>query len=201
MFAPRSGERRAFEIDRGRGFSMYSARRDDRAVVRPAAPLAIAIVGALLVAGCGGGGGVSGLNPFGGGFGDVDAVFLAAAGTWDLNKDGVVTCDEWKAYAAELFDAADANKDGMLTPDEYQTIIRTDRMFETVDFKWWDANGDGKITRAEMVDRPNPAFVLLDKEKKCQLTSTELSAGRYALQTKKPIIGPPPDDNTKKLGR
>ena len=41
---------------------------------------------------------------------EVDRVFLSAAGNWDRNRDGVVTCDEWRAYAAELFDSADTDK-------------------------------------------------------------------------------------------
>jgi len=45
---------------------------------------------------------------------ETDRVFLSAAGTWDRNHDGIVTCDEWKSYAGELFDAADANHDGFV---------------------------------------------------------------------------------------
>ena len=63
---------------------------------------------------------------------DTDRVFLSAAGGWDRNRDGVVTCDEWKAYAAELFDAADADRDGIIDRTEYSKIIVTDRMFETL---------------------------------------------------------------------
>lgn len=175
---------------------MAGARPYDQAMVR--APFAISLLAAVLLVGCSSGGS---LNPFGNSLGDVDAVFLAAAGNWDRNKDGVVTCEEWKAYAAELFDEADANKDGFLTSEEFQQVIKTDRMFETVDFQWWDSNKDGKISRAEFIDRPNPAFVMLDKEKKCQLTSTELAAGRHALQAKKPLVGPPPETTSKTLGR
>ena len=28
---------------------------------------------------------------------ETDRVFLSAAGSWDRNHDGIVTCDEWKA--------------------------------------------------------------------------------------------------------
>ena len=172
-----------------------SARRRQRCVL---VPLAAAALASVTLAACSSGGS---MNPFGGSVGEVDTVFLAAAGSWDRNKDGVVTCDEWKAYAAELFDGADANKDGLLAPDEFDQVIKIDRMFETANFKWWDANGDGKISRAEFVDRPNPAFVLLDKAKTCKLTSTELAGGRQALQERKPIVGPPPDLDNKKISR
>lgn len=158
---------------------------------------AIPLAGAMLAA-CSSGS----MNPFGGsGVSEIDTVFLAAAGNWDRNRDGIVTCDEWKAYAAELFDAADADRDGMLTPVEFATILKTDRMFETANFKYWDVNNDGKVSRAEFVDRPNPAFTLLDKNKTCQLTSTELSGGRQLLQQKKPIIGPPPETEKARPGK
>lgn len=175
-----------------------AGRADLRPIARPLSPRRIASllaapVAGLVLAGCSGG--VSSLNPFNSSssVSEIDTVFLAAAGNWDRNHDGVVTCDEWKAYATELFDAADTNRDGMLTPDEYASIIKTDRMFETANFKYWDSNGDGKISRAEFIERPNPAFTLLDKSKSCQLTSTELSGGRQLLQQKKPIVGPPPE--------
>src|ERR1700687_2713740 len=80
---------------------------------------------------------------------ETDRVFLSAAGNWDRNRDGIVTCDEWKAYAGELFDAADANRDGFVDRTEYATIVSTDRMFQTVEFSYYDANGDGKLARTE----------------------------------------------------
>ena len=126
---------------------------------------------------------------------DTDRVFLSAAGGWDRNRDGVVTCDEWKAYAAELFDAADANRDGILDRTEYSKIITTDRMFETVDFKYYDANGDGKVARTEFVDKPNRAFALLDKSNECKLTSSQVAGARanteQVYDTKKAESGDP----------
>lgn len=131
---------------------------------------------------------------------DTDRVFLSAAGGWDRNRDGVVTCDEWKAYAAELFDAADANRDGFLDRSEYLKIITTDRMFETVDFSYYDANGDGKVARTEFVDKPNRAFVLLDKTNECKLTSSQVAGARanteQVFDSKKPESGDPREKKT-----
>ena len=130
---------------------------------------------AMMAAGCSSGG----LNPFGG-VSDIDRTFLLAAGNWDRNKDGVVTCDEWKAYATELFDGADAGRKGFVTPDEWKRIVAIDRMFDVADFKYYDRNGDGKVDRAEFVDRPNRAFELADRDKNCQMTAVELSGARAA---------------------
>jgi EF hand domain-containing protein len=131
----------------------------------------------------------------GGSIPDTDRVFLSAAGSWDRNHDGIITCDEWKAYAGELFDAADANHDGFVDRTEYATIVNTDRMFQTVDLSYYDANGDGKLSREEFVDKPNRAFVLLDKGNTCQLSSAQVSGARahteQVFDTKKPQSGDP----------
>ena len=131
---------------------------------------------------------------------DVDRVFLSAAGGWDRNRDGVVTCDEWKAYAAELFDSADANRDGVLDSTEYSKIVSTDRMFETADLSYYDANRDGKVSRAEFVDKPNRAFALLDKSSECKLTSSQVAGARahteQIFDSKKPESGDPREKKT-----
>jgi hypothetical protein len=115
-----------------------------------------------------------------GGPSEIDRVFLLAAGNWDRNKDGNVACDEWKAYATELFDIGDVERKGHLTPEDWKRVVKVDRMFETVDFRYYDKNGDGKVDRAEFVDRPNRAFELADRDKNCILTTTELTGARSA---------------------
>lgn len=109
---------------------------------------------------------------------DTDRVFLIAAGSWDKNRDSTVTCDEWKAYARELFNSADANRDGVLEASEWPRLTSIDRMFDTADLKYFDANGDGKVTDAEFADKPNPAFVLIDTGKTCTLNSTQIAGAR-----------------------
>ena len=126
---------------------------------------------------------------------ETDRVFLSAAGNWDRNRDGIVTCDEWKAYAAELFDAADANHDGFVDRNEYATIVATDRMFQTVEFSYYDTNGDGKLDRAEFVEKPNRAFVLLDKDHTCRLNASQVAGARahteQVFDSKKAASGDP----------
>ena len=103
----------------------------------------------------------------------LEREFALAAITWDLNKDGDVTCDEWKQYVAGLFRDADANSDGVLTRQEYAALARTDRLFEAAGFDYFDANADGLLTLAEIVDKPNPAFLLLDRNGDCVITADE----------------------------
>ncbi len=141
---------------------------------------------AMLLAGCSGSS-----------LGDVDRVFLSAAGSWDTNRDGIVTCEEWKAYANDLFNGADANHDGFVERTEYAKIISTDRMFQTVDLSYYDADGDNKLSRAEFVEKPNRAFVLLDKTNQCQLNASQVAGARahseQIFENKKPQSGDPRD--------
>ena len=99
---------------------------------------------ALALTGCS-----SGMPSLTGGPSEIDRTFLIAAGNWDRNKDGNVTCDEWKAYATELFEIGDVERKGHVTPEDWKRIIAVDRMFETVDFKYYDRNGDGKIDSSD----------------------------------------------------
>ena len=103
----------------------------------------------------------------------VEKEFAGAAVTWDLNQDGDVTCDEWKQYGTALFREADANRDGFLNREEFAAMARTDRLFETAGFPYFDTDGNGRISQAELIDKPNPAFALLDRNKDCVITPDE----------------------------
>ena len=127
---------------------------------------------------------ISASNPFtkGNNLSDTDRVFLMAAGSWDRNHDNTVTCDEWKAYATELFNSADANHDDALDATEWSKLSKTDRMFDTADLNYFDANHDGKVTRAEFVDKQNPAFRLLDTANTCSLSGSQVAGARSKTQ-------------------
>jgi hypothetical protein len=108
----------------------------------------------------------------------VDKSFLRGISSYDLNHDGVVTCDEWRTAAAGMFAAANKSGTGFLTQDEFRALATTDRTFLVADFKYYDVNGDGKIDKKEFVERPNPAFTYADKDKDCRLTETEQLTAR-----------------------
>ena len=151
-------------------------------------PCALGLLTAGLLTACGGS------LPFtSSGLGDVDKAFLAAAPSWDMDRDGTVTCQDWTNYLTSLFQAADKNRDGVLTADEYKTIAATDRMFETVGFSWWDSKKQGRLTLADMTGRPNPAFVLVDKNKDCVLDRMEVLAAESASDRPRANYAPPPD--------
>lgn len=121
---------------------------------------------------------------------DSDRIFLMAAATWDRNHDGQVTCGEWQAYVVELITTADKSKDGALSVEEFAKVVQTDRLFSSAGFDYWDTNKDGKVTKSEMMEHPNPAFTVLDRDTDCVLSPTELLAAR-SLQSA-PSQGRPP---------
>ncbi len=107
----------------------------------------------------------------------VEKSFLGGVGSYDKNKDNVVTCQEWQAAAASLFSRAGKGAD-VLTEANYRELALIDRTYAVTSFKYFDANSDGKIDRAEFVQRPNPAFTYADKDKDCRLTDLELKTAR-----------------------
>jgi Ca2+-binding EF-hand superfamily protein len=121
---------------------------------------------ALLLAAC------SAASPFSSSS-DFDRTFIGAAQTWDLNKDGSVSCDEWKQYAATSFRESDSNGDGALDQQEFLAMARSDRLFEVANVSYYDGNGDGRVTADELSGKPNTAFKLLDKNGDCRIDRNE----------------------------
>lgn len=138
---------------------------------------------------------VGSINPFSSSkaLSETDRVFLMAAGSWDRNRDNSITCDEWKAYATELFNGADANRDDAVDQSEWSGIVSVDRMFSTADLSYYDASGDGKVTRAEFVDRQNPAFRLLDTSNTCMLSGAQVAGARS--KTEYDVTAKPKEDD------
>jgi Ca2+-binding EF-hand superfamily protein len=134
------------------------------------------LAGVVVLAGCGGDTGPLASASA------TDLKFVAAEATWDLNRDGNVTCSEWKQYATSLLKDADRDRDGSLARQEFEAVSRQDRLFATIGFAYFDADGDGRITLQEFADKPNPAFALLDRNGDCTISSNE----RINLASKRP---------------
>ncbi len=104
---------------------------------------------------------------------DFDRTFISAAQTWDLDKNGSVSCDEWAQYVTQSFREADVNGDGALDAEEWKKLVSNDRLFEVANMSYYDANGDGRVTVEEMTGKQNIAFKLLDRNGDCQIDRTE----------------------------
>lgn len=131
-------------------------------------PVTGALVGlaSLIAAGC------STSSPFSSS-NDFDRTFIGAAQTWDLDKNSVVSCDEWKQYAATSLRDADGNSDGALDAAEFAVMAKSDRLFSIADAKYYDGNSDGRVTAEELTGKQNRAFNLLDKNGDCQIDRNE----------------------------
>ena len=150
---------------------MRPARPTDRA-----AACAAIVAAVLTLPACGSmpsltGGG----SPFGS-TSSIDRTFIGAAQTWDFDKDGTVTCDEWKNDAAE-----------------FAQMAKTDHLFTVADIGYYDANGDGKATVEELTGKQNAAFKLLDKNADCRIDRTE-SVRVLPTNAPKPSGGAPNTD-------
>ncbi len=123
----------------------------------------------------------------------TDLKFVAAVATWDMSRDGNVTCSEWKQYATGLFKDADRDRDGILARQEFEAMSRQDRLFATIGLAYFDANGDGRITLPELADKPNPAFALLDKNGDCTISFNErINLESKRLEESRPVSNPIP---------
>lgn len=105
-----------------------------------------------------------------------DGLLRSGPPAWDANRDGIFTCDEWKAFADRVFTLADRNRDGKLDKVEFATVQKADPALADADFGYFDENQDGKITRREFVEKPNEFILQYDKNGDCRVTPDELKA-------------------------
>jgi len=94
---------------------------------------------------------------------------------FDTNKDGKASIDEMLAEHARVFGAADVDRDGSLSVDEFRRRGRLLQSLGTTTlFDMLDANGDGKISQAEL-DAPTRRWVTrYDANKDGAMDATEM---------------------------
>jgi hypothetical protein len=102
--------------------------------------------------------------------------FLVWATDWgDPKGEGVYTCEQWKQYATKTFNEADRNHDGYVDAREFEAIRKAHAMFKDADLGYFDDNRDGRLSRGEFVDKPNPLFVRYDKKGTCRVTLDDIA--------------------------
>jgi Ca2+-binding EF-hand superfamily protein len=93
-----------------------------------------------------------------------------------MNQDGVLTCEEWKRFAEQLFRRSDRNGDGALDQQELLALGQLEPIFAKADMAYFDANRDGRLTLREFADTPNPIFARYDRDHDCQVTADEIKS-------------------------
>jgi Ca2+-binding EF-hand superfamily protein len=127
----------------------------------------------------------------------VDQTFVGAAQTWDFDKNGAVTCDEWKNYATTSLRESDSDGNGSLDAAEFGKMAQTDRLFEVANLSYYDGSGDGRVTVEELTGKQNVAFKMLDKNSDCQIDRNETV---QIVQRDKPKAADVPQDTTRRGG-
>jgi len=102
----------------------------------------------------------------------------------DRNGDGIVTRDEFAASRVARFDTMDRNGDGVVTKDDFKRLARfrpeaVERLEMLI--SQGDANGDGRLTRAELQAAPMPVFDRVDVNRDGKVDKQELERAREAL--------------------
>jgi EF hand domain-containing protein len=114
------------------------------------------------------------------------------ANEWDSNQDQVYTCEEWKRYVTNLFNKADRNRDGYVDANEFKLIQEAAAQFRNAEFGYFDDNGDGRVSRSEFIDKPNPFFLQYDRNRDCKVTLEEIMSSSAPPASSRPESGRPP---------
>lgn len=173
----------------------------DAAFLRRSTACGLACAAAIAVTACSSGGG-GGLFTTGSPFKNasvVDRTFIDAAQTWDLDKNAIVTCEEWKQYATTALREADVNSDASLTKDEFSTMAKNDRLFDVADLSYYDSNSNGSVSIEELTGKKNRAFTLLDKNNDCQIARDE--SAKVVARDKPKKTGLSPEEQLERMDR
>jgi hypothetical protein len=101
----------------------------------------------------------------------------------DANNDGAIAWTEVVALRTQNFNRLDRNGDGVISTSDRPRGpfgARFDEAFAQVQ-RQYDANSDGRVTRAEMINAPAPLFTQGDTNNDGVLSAEELSALRAAV--------------------
>ena len=106
----------------------------------------------------------------------------------DTNRDGVITREEFHAARERLFAKLDRNSDGYIdTSDRSGRLIGRRKVQERLAslVTQLDADGDGRVSRAEFVDGPMPLFDRADTDHNGQLSKAEVTAAQQLFHSRR----------------
>jgi hypothetical protein len=65
---------------------------------------------------------------------------VSSAQLWDLDHNGIYTCDEWRQYANRIFNLADRNHDGYVDSSEFKTIQQATPVFKEAEIAYFETD-------------------------------------------------------------
>ncbi len=102
----------------------------------------------------------------------------------DANRDGIITRAEYGAARMRNFSKLDRDGDGALTDADFKRIARfrpdAAKQLQTM-LQRADANGDGRVTRAEFAASPFPIFDRVDANHDGRVDARELAAAKARM--------------------
>ncbi len=107
--------------------------------------------------------------------GDV-TIIKHPAYEWDLNDNGAVTKEEYKAYREGIFTTADEDRNGVVDEDEWDDIRDDNETgIRRAAFIALDFDGNGVLTFGEIMALPESDFDALDTNGDTVISSAELN--------------------------
>ncbi|KAF0279333.1 EF-hand domain-containing protein [Spiribacter aquaticus] len=112
-------------------------------------------------------------------------------GVWDLNGDGTATLEELETMRGRVFNSFDRNGDGVLDASEYEAFDAAregdvagyegearelmERITDGMSLPASDANGDGRVQRAEFINGTEAWLDDLDRNDDGVITADDLA--------------------------
>ncbi|AGY92813.1 hypothetical protein SPICUR_09470 [Spiribacter curvatus] len=112
-------------------------------------------------------------------------------GVWDLNGDGTATLEELETMRGRVFNSFDRNGDGVLDASEYEAFDAAregdvagyegearelmERITDGMSLPASDANGDGRVQRAEFINGTETWLDDLDRNDDGVITADDLA--------------------------
>ncbi|VAW05530.1 hypothetical protein MNBD_ALPHA01-69 [hydrothermal vent metagenome] len=115
----------------------------------------------------------------------------------DADKDGSVSAEEFQAFRSQKFADADKNNDGNLDAGEYEALakVMAEQRKKAMEmakkkkakkhFDKMDADGDGKISKAEFDAKGERGFTRMDKNDDGMLNMDDRSYGKDKMKKAK----------------
>lgn len=104
---------------------------------------------------------------------------------YDLNQDGIVSCEDTALRRSELFKLVDEDENGGLDSGEYMDLRWHDKLYVLLELPNDDLDQDGLVSLAELQQRGDPFFGRIDVDRDCIISVEEYQVELRSAQPEK----------------